>query len=666
MRIDLHKSVVLLGVFITTTLLGLLAACSAGGGSGVNLTGETTPEATTDSIADQSGLLQIPADEYVDPAEIRARRSSEVNEIDIPGGDCFVKSGNVVIETATGYALLDPGQEIAWLMFEFPEMLPEDIPVDFEAFLGAANLPDSLGLGIADYGNDEWYWIFTEDPAVENTFVFPDGLDAISPGGSMYVLVIVGGDDTTVLERLVLHLDTHVPPPPPVEGFSATKACFADRVILSWTTDSGYDGYEIDYRNLSGGTPADWTRLFDIPDSETGTIDHTTLSPPNLEAEPMQEYDYRIRGVAQGICSEEWSGGTGYLAMGAGSWCQTNHDRRNTRRADFAGPVDPTYQFIGSSQCDYRNAVFGVDGSIYLGGSWSFGIRSLDPDGGRKWSCNDVWGSTAPVIAPDGTLYCATLSGNIAAVNPDGTVLWINRYGEEFRSCVVRADDGSIYIGCTDGNMYGLNPDGTEKFIFPTGDEILDVAAVADDGTVIFSSQDQTIYAVDPDGNLLWSYYHDGILVSDPSIAEDGTIYIGTLGSVLALNADGTLKWEYMIPATDSPNDPYVFGTPAIGADGAVHVTCYNSRVYCLNPDGTLRWSFEARERINTSATVDSTGRLYFCSLDQYCYCLDTAGQLVFEHFCTSPMQSNPAINHQGTVYFLTSFGSLFALTDSV
>jgi outer membrane protein assembly factor BamB len=60
-----------------------------------------------------------------------------------------------------------------------------------------------------------------------------------------------------------------------------------------------------------------------------------------------------------------------------------------------------------------------------------------------------------------------------------------------------------------------------------------------------------------------------------PAIGLDGVIYTVTGKSVVAVNPDGTLLWDY-------PTGRQMFSSPAIGADGSLYVA--SDSLYAFKP----------------------------------------------------------------------------------
>ena len=110
------------------------------------------------------------------------------------------------------------------------------------------------------------------------------------------------------------------------------------------------------------------------------------------------------------------------------------------------------------------------DGTIYVGSMDDY-LYALYPNGTRKWRCKIDWGSeTNPSIGSDGTIYIG--GKKLYAVNPNGTLKWSFNLGEErhiHKSSPAISGDGTIYVGThigegVSGEIIAVNPDGTEKW----------------------------------------------------------------------------------------------------------------------------------------------------------------------------------------------------------
>lgn len=184
--------------------------------------------------------------------------------------------------------------------------------------------------------------------------------------------------------------------------------------------------------------------------------------------------------------------------------------------------------------------------------------------------------------------------------------------------------DGTIYLPVYNssnirGNLFALNLDGTLKWNYTinygTESKIVGSPAICEDGTIYilgqFSNNQRyfgTLLALNPDGTLKWNYtINDGISVfmyGSPAIGTDGTIYFsGTLNqggwyvNYYALNPNGTLKWNYT--DTNIVSGAYSTSSPAIGPDGTIYfrVEFMNQglgnaqhKLVAMNPNGTVKW----------------------------------------------------------------------------
>lgn len=266
-----------------------------------------------------------------------------------------------------------------------------------------------------------------------------------------------------------------------------------------------------------------------------------------------------------------------------------------------------------------RSLALGVDGTVYAG-SWDGNLYAINPDGSLKWSFTTAGlVRSAPVVVADGTVYVASEDCNIYALNPDGTLKWSYATGDAVHSSPAISPDGTVYIGCDDNDLYSIHPDGMLNWRFTGGNRIGGAMAIGTDGTIYVGCANYTFYAVNPDGTLKWEYA-DGLIYGSPGLGTDGTIYItGDSSGLYALNPDGSLKWVYSTGF-------YLRNAPAIGADGTAYLMSLdtsagspNSRFLAIKADGTLLWSYIIHEDLNTAA-IGADGTVYVGSNDNKVY----------------------------------------------
>jgi outer membrane protein assembly factor BamB len=264
------------------------------------------------------------------------------------------------------------------------------------------------------------------------------------------------------------------------------------------------------------------------------------------------------------------------------------------------------------------SAAIALDGTLYQVTDW--GLFAIKPDGTLKWSNAFGGMGTAPAIATDGTIY-SPKNDKLYALNSNGTLKWtLSLGGFTFQSAPAIATDGTVYVrSYTSGSSYlnAVNPDGTLKWInvLATSGATSGVPghpAIGMDGTVYVTAHIDTgkLFAINPNGTSKWSY--SGVILGAPAIGTDGTLYIGdTTTSLLAINPNGALKWSAPIGGTAS-------SYPVIGADGTVYVGSTDGKLYAVSPSGVVLWSYSAGGSPRVSPAIGPNQMIYFTGGDEF------------------------------------------------
>jgi outer membrane protein assembly factor BamB len=377
-----------------------------------------------------------------------------------------------------------------------------------------------------------------------------------------------------------------------------------------------------------------------------------------------------------------------------GNMAHTGSSPFNTRgdkgKLKWEFPANSNGKFPGTAH-PLSSPALGADGTIYIS-SWN-GLLAISPHGISKWIFRSKASgeSSSPAIGRDGTIYFASTDGSLYAMNPNGAVQW-KFPSRGVASSPTLGADRTIYFASFDGNLYAVNANGTQKWRFRTGDKVPMIPTLASDGTIYFSGG-----ALNPNGSLKWMFpsrMASFPKFSPPAVAADGTIYLGSCdGDLHALNPDGTSRWDFPVERG------YVFSTPAIGRDGTIYFGVNGgSYFYALSPDGTLKWKFKTGGNVLSSAAIGADGTIYFGSEDGHFYALNPDGTQRWKYpprerheirsarhhrahargkATSRAMQyevstefrqinaasvSSPAIGADGTVYFASLDGHLYAL----
>ncbi len=179
--------------------------------------------------------------------------------------------------------------------------------------------------------------------------------------------------------------------------------------------------------------------------------------------------------------------------------------------------------------------------------------------------------------------------------------------------------DGVLYLPYQNGGLSAISlEDYRELWRFPTEAGIWAQPLLADD-MLILSSIDHFLYAIDHStGQRIWALDLGGAVASTPLLAND-RLYVGSFNkSFFEISLDGVILSEY---ATQN----WVWGTPAIDAEGIIYVADLSGYVHALDTSGGLRerWSAQIAERGIRAGPLVYGERVIVASRDGKVYWLD-------------------------------------------
>jgi hypothetical protein len=363
------------------------------------------------------------------------------------------------------------------------------------------------------------------------------------------------------------------------------------------------------------------------------------------------------------------------------AWPMYGLNRAHTRCSPYAGPDTPELRWTVAlpGQNINMEPAIGGDGTLYVQCKTGL-LAAISMDGILRWSEDLGFASPAtPALAADGAVITVTDNGLVHAFTPGGIFMWtasktssasalitdtntllmntgfyisamdffgaaiwdyrIYDVGPVVNVAPGIAADGTIYVptynlmGAEYRNLAALNPDGTLKWVTPVDPGPCSPSsspAVGADGTV-YLGFGKYFYAFSPAGTQLWSHYTsdaDGDnIYQSPAIASDGTIYYVRKGSTIpennklvALNPDGSLKWEFYA------GGQWFSTCPTVDANGVVYTGIVGTgEIHAINPDGTLKWTYVAATRPG-SISIGPDGTLYFGDNTGSVYALGAGG----------------------------------------
>ncbi len=320
--------------------------------------------------------------------------------------------------------------------------------------------------------------------------------------------------------------------------------------------------------------------------------------------------------------------------------------------------TDSLWQGLTTSAVTSAPAV-APDGSVYVGSTDGI-FYAFNSDGSKKWASTAITGifdTAAAAIADDGTAYVGGTDGTVYAFSPDGTKKWASTLPStasptSISNAPALAADGTIYIKGDDGYLYALNPaDGSQKWRFLTNGLSYASPTVAPDGTIYIPSGNNYLYALNPsNGAQKWSFQADNQLYTAPALDASGNLYFGSLGtssgattagSFYSLTPTGTRRWTCTTGGA-------ITSSPALSADGSTaYFGCYDTLFYAVNTaTGAIRWTFQLGDQVRASSpAVDANGVVYIGCYDNQLYALNPTGTLKRTYPTGDWVRSSPVIS---------------------
>lgn len=336
------------------------------------------------------------------------------------------------------------------------------------------------------------------------------------------------------------------------------------------------------------------------------------------------------------------------------------------------------------------------------------------PAGTLLWRYPTGGGNFTPMLTSDGTIIVSfSSSGELHALNPDGTLKWYYSMPDSFVgliALVIDSDDNMYYrsssppygILCkldpkrnlewefvdfdASGAIQGCDiaPDGTlccfytfrVRSITSSGWQVWEylfafttsLGVIGNDGTIYAFSSIETpgLEALNPDGTLKWRCTSVNP-TTFMAIGYDGTIYVGTydggLHALSAINESGQLKWKYTVEGV-------ILSSPVVGTDGTIYFgtgTTLNENV-CLcavTSDGNLKWRYDEIQVSFSTSAIGSDGTIYIGSRDTYLYAINPDGSLKWKYEAGAPIVSHLTIGSDGAIYFCTGYHLYAVASDS-
>ena len=215
-----------------------------------------------------------------------------------------------------------------------------------------------------------------------------------------------------------------------------------------------------------------------------------------------------------------------------------------------------------------------------------FGLYCIDSSGILKWTSTNSGYYTKPAVGKDGTIYTKNW-GDIAAINPDGSLKWTTNAG--------------------------LSP--------------FSVTKVALDRDENVYTAERKITKTDKNGNIKWAYTPKELDFLTEGLVIDGfgNIYFvnernNAVYNLYSISKDGVLRWASKI---------YTGSSPVIGPQNKLYMVGNNA--YCFDTAGKEIWTKPLPGGVNWgySLVIDDKENMYFLydNLQLKAVSLNSAGE---------------------------------------
>jgi outer membrane protein assembly factor BamB len=353
-------------------------------------------------------------------------------------------------------------------------------------------------------------------------------------------------------------------------------------------------------------------------------------------------------------------------------WPEAGHDPRRSGASPARGPATGATRWVRDLGAGITTGpVIGSDGTIYVASS-SGVLHALDPaTGADRWTFSGTGAyegagdlSTSPAILPGGTIVWPGPGNTLYALDPSGHQLWSMAFAAMPLSPAV-ASAGKVYVADMAANLTAVDITSTG------GKRLWTVAlgrgsatsfgspAIGPDGTVYGTVGRQAVAVADRggQGQVLWRFTVGSDIEVSPAVGPDGTVVVGTNDPYqYGLSPTGQLRWRVR-------RQSQTYSSTAVTADGLAYYGDNNGVVYVAkSAGGSPVVQYRGVHGVWAEPVIDSAHNVYFGTQGGHIYGFGYGGTRLFDVNAHSAIDSYPALGADGTLYIGTEQGKLYAI----
>lgn len=292
-------------------------------------------------------------------------------------------------------------------------------------------------------------------------------------------------------------------------------------------------------------------------------------------------------------------------------------------------------------------------GNVYFASDDGY-LYSYSSNGSFQYKAQTF--SNTPInifLNPVSDAYYSTDSGKISDIAPNGTARWTFSVGNQIFAPAIQSS-GRIFFTTQSGSVMTTISGSTPTTFFHAYENI--TTPIVSDGSYLYFGTTNGVYKVsETDGDLVWkkNFYTQITALA----LGTNLLYVGTSsGYVYAIDpqSDGSM-WSANLPSAIS-------NSFAVDSNGIVY-TAVGDTLYAIN-GGFVAWSYKAGGTIHSTPAIGTDGTIYFGSDNGYLYALNPNGTLAWTFQTGASVKTSPAIGTDGTVYFGSDDGYLYAINS--
>jgi outer membrane protein assembly factor BamB len=388
---------------------------------------------------------------------------------------------------------------------------------------------------------------------------------------------------------------------------------------------------------------------------------------PSPQSEPSSWAKRWFSIISSIVAALVWAQAAGATGTATAAWPMALHDAEHTGTASVSGPTTGHIlwtRYLGGNITP--GPAVGADGTIYIATN-SGVLYALDPStGATQWTFNggSAFGgetdlSVTPLILPTGEILWSGPNNTLFALSAGGAQVWTHRFQSAPLSPTLSGD--RVYVEQMGGTLSAIDvaaPTPAIVWSIAVGHVSYGSAVVAPDGTIVTTADRHVIGIIDEGAHarIKWEYTTTAPIEVSPAVGADGTVIVSTNDRfAYALSSSGKLKWRSEL-GSESYSSASVSGGLAYYGDnaGGLHVVAER--------DGALVFTDRGVKGIWSAQAIDEHGDVYFGTQGRHIYGYNRRGKLLFDLEASGPIDSYPALTAGGALVIGDEAGTLYAI----